>query len=74
MQWLHAFSLVCEMVLNQKQRRKTWEVNKKIDRGFMPLEELDAVYMFDKVFASFSLLTRKNLHTKKNARQLTRTF
>jgi len=30
--------------------------------------ESHAVYMFDKVFASFSLLT------KKNARQLTRTF
>jgi hypothetical protein len=24
-----------------------------------------SVYMFDKVFASFSLLTRKNLHKKK---------
>ena len=24
-----------------------------------------AVYMFDKVFASFSLLTRKNLHKQK---------
>ena len=24
-----------------------------------------AVYMFDKVFASFSLLTRKNSHKKK---------
>ena len=42
MQWLHAFSLVCEMALNQKQRRKTWEVSKKNDEGFMPLEELAA--------------------------------
>jgi hypothetical protein len=26
---------------------------------------LEAVYMFDKVFANFSLLTSKNLHKKK---------
>ena len=77
---LHDFGGVLGWPLDPFFRPLTISWSRLLARVFSGLEIIKnervsySMYMYDKVFAGFSLLTRKNLHKKINARQLTRTL